>query len=663
MNADRKNRRLQILAQHLSAGVSAQGEASLQHETCAKELPHYDRPLNKRKLKAFTSVIEADSPDVGKNAVREKERLLKWNGWGYKDTEFLMRKDGMVYVSGKRYLLSGKNLPGFRYYIERHCGVNCEEQSPPQTLAQMKKKISKPRVNKDFMDALEKEGKPYKFITTDEEARLFHGRGHCLQEIFQLRWGSFRRLPDVVIYPGCHEHVEKIVALAQKHNACIIPFGGGTTVSQSLMCPENEDRMIISLDTQEMNKIKWIDFENNLACIEAGAVGIEIHEQLSKHGVCLGHEPDSFEMSTLGGWVATRASGMKKNVAGNVEDFAMKIRFVSAMGTIEYPSEYQRKSSGPDIHHIMLGSEGTMGVVTEVVCKIFKLPAIQRYGSVVFPDFQSGVKCLHEISNKKYAPASIRLLDNVQFQMGSALKLEHESYIEVIADHAKKFLLTKVKGFDLEKCCAMTLLFEGNSKDDIDTQERRVNEIAKKHGGLVAGEEGGKQGYLLTYVIAYLRDIMMAYWYVAESFETFVPWKNLVECKLRTEERIVQCCAQRGVPTKPWICARVSQLYDTGVCLYFYFGFVFKGLDDPVKVFSEIESEARDEILRNKGSISHHHGIGKLRRHWAPYVMSPVGHELLRKIKKQIDPQNIFCAGNMNLQETEAVVTFISKEN
>lgn len=159
--------------------------------------------------------------------------------------------------------------------------------------------------------------------------------------------------------------------------------------------------------------------------------------------------------------------------------------------------------------------------------------------------------------------------------MGAALKTQHESYINVFADWAKSAYVTKVMGFDPDRLCALTMLYEGQSKEEIDYQEKRVNEIAKKYGGLIAGEEGGRQGYLLTYVIAYLRDIMMAFWYVVESFESFVPWNRVVECANKVVDRINKCCAARGVPTKPWICYRVSQLYDTGVCLYFYFGFVY----------------------------------------------------------------------------------------
>jgi alkyldihydroxyacetonephosphate synthase len=164
-------------------------------------------------------------------------------------------------VNGNRYLLSGKKLPAFREYFEKYVGVDVSEASPPQTIAEMLKKIPEPIICQSFLDELKQMGEPYKFISFDPENRLLHSHGHSCQEIYQLRHGKFVRLVDVVIYPSCHSDVEKIVKAAQNHPVCIIPYGGGTTVSQSLMCPENEERMIISLDMKEMNSIKWIDFE------------------------------------------------------------------------------------------------------------------------------------------------------------------------------------------------------------------------------------------------------------------------------------------------------------------------------------------------------------------------------------------------------------------
>jgi alkyldihydroxyacetonephosphate synthase len=422
-----------------------------------------------------------------------------------------------------------------------------------------------------------------------------------------------------------------------------------------LMCPEDEERMIISLDMQEMDKVKWVDLENSTACIEAGASGLIIQEQLESQGLTLGHEPDSFEFSTLGGWIATRASGMKKNIYGNIEDFVLKIKFVTAVGTIDIPFEVERKSTGPDLHQIILGSEGSLGVVTEAVVKISKLPECSVHGSVIFPDFDSGVAAFHELASRKMAPASVRLLDPVMFAFGQSLKLKPENRMEPWVDWAKKIYITKVCGFEAEKMCAATILFEG-SKEEVDYQQKRVYDVLQKYGGLKAGEKSGSQGYLLTYVVAYLRDYGMAYYFIAESFETTVPWKNVIQLDRNVKKRMIESAKKKGVPGTLWVSVRLTQTYKTCACLYYYFGFSFRGVQNPVKVFTEIEEEAREEILKNGGTLSHHHGVGKLRRQFMGDAVGPVALDVLKKIKKEFDPKNTFNTGNMGL--TPAKVTF-----
>ena len=173
--------------------------------------------------------------------------------------------------------------------------------------------------------------------------------------MFTLRHGSFKRCVDVVIYPESHEQVEKIVELANKHDVVVVPYGGGTNVTQALMLSLAEKRMIVSLDMSRMNKIKWVDKTNMMACIEAGISGQDLERELNKYGVCSGHEPDSSEFSTLGGWVSTRASGMKKNYYGNIEDIVQNIKFVTSKGTYQKTSEWPRISMGPDINNIIIG--------------------------------------------------------------------------------------------------------------------------------------------------------------------------------------------------------------------------------------------------------------------------------------------------------------------
>jgi alkyldihydroxyacetonephosphate synthase len=178
-----------------------------------------------------------------------------------------------------------------------------------------------------------------------------------------------------------------------------------------MLRPE-ETRMIISVDMSRMNKIKWVDKTNMMACVEAGISGQDLERELKNYGVCSGHEPDSMEFSTLGGWISTRASGMKKNCYGNIEDIVSNIKLVTCKGTYSKLSQWPRVSNGPDVNNIILGSEGNIGVITESVIRVRPIPEVKTYGSVVFPNFEIGIKFMEEMARGRIWPASIRLVDN-----------------------------------------------------------------------------------------------------------------------------------------------------------------------------------------------------------------------------------------------------------
>lgn len=333
--------------------------------------------------------------------------------------------------------------------------------------------------------------------------RLIRSHGQTLHDIHTLREGKWARIPDIVVWPTSHDVCVDIVRAANEHNVAIIPFGGGTSVSGSITCPQNESRAICVLDTSQMNRMLWLDRSNLVACFEAGIFGQDLERELRKIGLTVGHEPDSYEFSTLGGWVATRASGMKKNVYGNIEDLVVRVKMVTSKGVLERNCSAPRVSCGPDFNHIILGSEGTLGIVTQVVLKVRRLPAVKQYGSLVFPTFDAGIRCLREIAEHRLQPASIRLIDNEQFQFGQSLK-PRPTLMGKCMESVKRAYLTRLKGFDVTKMCVATLVFEGEA-DDVKRQEQQINRIAAKYAGLAAGAENGERGYVLTFVIAYIR--------------------------------------------------------------------------------------------------------------------------------------------------------------
>ncbi|XP_054578770.1 alkyldihydroxyacetonephosphate synthase, peroxisomal isoform X2 [Eptesicus fuscus] len=601
---DRAGRRLRVLSGHL---LGRPREALSTNECKAR-----------RAASAATAAPTATPAAQESGTIpKKRQEVLKWNGWGYNDSKFIFNKKGQVELTGKRYPLSGMILPTFKEWIENTLGVNLEHKTTSK--ASLSPSDTPPSiVNEDFLHELKETNISY---SQEADDRVF--RAHA-----------------------CHDDVVKIVNLACKYNLCIIPFGGGTSVSYGLKCPADETRTIISLDTSQMNRILWVDENNLTAHVEAGITGQELERQLKESGYCTGHEPDSLEFSTVGGWVSTRASGMKKNIYGNIEDLVVHIKMVTPRGIIEKSCQGPRMSTGPDIHHFIMGSEGTLGVVTEATIKIRPVPEYQKYGSVAFPNFEQGVACLREIAKQRCAPASIRLMDNLQFQFGHALKPQVSSIFTSFLDGLKKFYITKFKGFDPNQLSVATLLFEGD-REKVLQHEKQVYDIAAKFGGLAAGEDNGQRGYLLTYVIAYIRDLGLEYYVVGESFETSAPWDRVVDLCRNVKERIIRECKEKGVQFAPLSTCRVTQTYDAGACIYFYFAFNYRGISDPLTVFDQTEAAAREEILANGGSLSHHHGVGKLRKQWLKESISDVGFGMLKSVKEYVDPNNIF--GNRNL--------------
>ncbi|ETL86435.1 hypothetical protein L917_14138, partial [Phytophthora nicotianae] len=359
--------------------------------------------------------------------------------------------------------------------------------------------------------------------------------------------------------------------------------------------------------------------------------------------------PDSWEFSTLGGWIATRASGMKKNTYGNIEDLVVNITTVTPQGTMQRAANVPRAALGPDMNNAMMGSEGIFGVHTLVTLRLREFPTVQVYDSLIFPSLEHGLAALKEITCAGCEPASLRLLDNTQFQLGQALKTSSTTnkFTAGVIDFAKKTYVTKIRGFDVDEMCAATVLLEGTSQQKVTEQQKRIQTIAKRHEGMVGGEENGKRGYFFTYIIAYLRDFALDYYFMSESFETCVPWTNARQLITDIKLAINSVAAKRNVKIPPLIACRISQVYDTGVCVYVYYGINYFRVNEPMTLFRETELAAVDAIVRNGGALSHHHGVGKHRLAWLPAAISPPAIAAIQGIKSALDPTNVFAVTNL----------------
>lgn len=571
---------------------------------------------------------------------RDAERLAA-NAWGFADTRFTILANGHVTLTGGRYALSGLELPDLLPWVERVMAISVSRVLPDDP--PVHDPAPPPRSCPTFLAAARDiVGEAH--VTQDAAERHRHGHGQTLEEIVQARRGTLGRLPDAVCYPADEHQVAALMDAARRSQICLIPYGGGTNVTDALRCPPDEARPIVSVDLARMNRVRWIDRVNMTACIEAGAVGRHIAEQLRPYGLTLGHEPDSVEFSTLGGWIATHASGMKKNRYGNIEDLLLDVHAVTPLGSLVRESVPPRESIGVDARRWMLGSEGTLGIITHAVVKLSPLPPVQQYDAVLFPDFNSGFRFLQELSATRQLPASVRLVDNLQFQLSQTLRPK-ASGLAARKRAAERWLVTRLKGFAPDEMVACTFVFEG-SADEVAQQQRTVRRLSRAHGGMRAGAENGRKGYELTFGIAYIRDFVLRLGIVGESFETSVAWSDAMALCDRVKRRVHEEHAARGLPGRPFITCRITQLYQTGVAVYFYLGFSGVGVADPVGAYLAVEHAARDEILKAGGSLSHHHGIGKIRAEFLPRTLSPAARAWTAAVKRAVDPENLLAAGN-----------------
>lgn len=564
------------------------------------------------------------------------------DGWGFADTKFVVKPDGSTVLTGDRYNISNVELPELMPWFAKMLAAPLGPENRNE--AHYPPAIPAPRENPPLLAAL-RSLLDEDQLTQEPKARLRRGHGHTGAEIWAIRYGSLPRVPDLVVFPHNHDQVEQIVAAAKVHGATILPFGGGTNVTDALRLPATETRFVVALDMRRMNRILWIDPVNRMACIEAGATGRHIVAELAKYGLMMGHEPDSLEFSTLGGWIATNASGMKKNRYGNIEDLVLDATVVTAHGVIARPGVAPRESVGVNPKQYLFGSEGNFGVITQAIVKLFPVPEVQRYGSVLLPDLSAGLAFLHELSQSGAVPASVRVMDNVQFHFGQALKPASHGMGAKAKSAVEKAFVTQVKGFDPFKMAVATLVFEGTA-DEVDFQEKAVYRIAERHGGMKAGATNGERGYQLTFGIAYIRDLTFEHWSIAESFETSVPWSRAIELYERVKARIHLEHERMKLPGKPFFTGRLTQVYPTGVAMYFYLGFYAKGVEDPVGCYAALEHAAREEILACGGSLSHHHGVGKIRQDFLKDIYSPSSLAVMREVKRALDPDNLFGANN-----------------
>jgi len=256
-----------------------------------------------------------------------------------------------------------------------------------------------------------------KSIGDSKAERLTHAFGKSLRDLWRVRRGIVPYAPDYVAYPACHDDVCVLVDLAMKHRVDLIPFGGGSNIAGCIEPVRQTDRTVVSVDMKAMNRLLSLDAESGTARFEAGALGPHLEDELNRAGFTLGHFPDSFRFSTIGGWVATRSAGMQSDRYGKIEDMVLSVRMATPAGTIETRA-VPRASNGIDVNRLCIGSEGTLGIITEIALNVHRLPERKDSYGYLFPDFSSGIQAMYRCQRENCVPVLTRLNDPVKTAVG-----------------------------------------------------------------------------------------------------------------------------------------------------------------------------------------------------------------------------------------------------
>lgn len=471
--------------------------------------------------------------------------------------------------------------------------------------------------------------------TTDAMERVVHTYGKSLRDLIRLRAGDIPRVPDVIVYPLDEAEVQQVVNLVVSSDAVLIPFGGGSNISGSLEPRRAETRVVVSLDLGRLNKVIDIDEESGLARIQAGTLGPDIEEQLSKRGWTLGHFPDSFTHSTLGGWVATRSSGMQSDKYGDIADIVRGVRVAMPQETLvirPLPST----STGPSVREMILGSEGRLGVITEVTVQVHRIPEERVILGYFFPNWDAGMKAMKEISESDATPSITRLSDANETGFTFATRKKSTGVSSLVSKGLMKFL--DRKGWDLTEICLSFIGYEG-SKSHVTRQKGLVKSIITKHGGIVVGKGPGELYDQKKFDTPYIRDFLLDRGAMADVSETAAPWSQLQEVYDSAKAAANKAYEKMG--KTGWVMCHLSHSYHSGACLYFTFAFRGGG-EGALEEYDSVKSAIQQAFVDHGGTLSHHHAVGTEHSPWLEQDISRPGVHLVEGLFGSIDPgQNL----------------------
>ena len=472
-------------------------------------------------------------------------------------------------------------------------------------------------------------------IITDSETRVRHARGQSLPDWLAMRSGDFGVFPDGVAFPESTEQVQDLMKFAFDKEFDVIPYGGGTSVAGHIN-PLISDRPVLTMDMGHMNQLISLNEESQIANFGAGTPGPQVEAELRAKGYTLGHYPQSWELSTIGGWVASRSSGQQSLRYGRIEQMFAGCTMVSPKGNLSVPT-IPASSAGPDVREMVLGSEGRMGVISEVQVRVTPLAVQEEFFAIFLPSFESAKSAVREIVQEKIPLSMLRVSNALETQ--TQLKLAgHEKQINLL----EKYL--SLRSVSTGKCL-LTFGVTGNKAQNKLSLKQAMS-IFKSFGGVKGPKMMGDKWAENRFKFPYLRENLWLEGYAVDTFETATDWDNVTDLMNEMEQAVKASLKDEGVV--PHVYTHLSHMYTQGCSIYTTYIFPnANSYGETLARWKKIKQAACETLATGKATISHQHGVGK---DHAPYMLAekgPLGMGAIKSLTQYFDPKQQLNPGTL----------------
>ncbi len=453
-------------------------------------------------------------------------------------------------------------------------------------------------------------------VLIDHDSRLRRTRGKSTPDLLRMRAGDGSDSPDAVVRPAGHDEVAAVIDWCVRRHVALVPFGGGTSVVGGLAARREGYAGVISLDLARLNRLVEVDRVSMTAVLEPGLRGPEAEALLAAEDLTLGHFPQSFEYASIGGFAVTRSSGQSSAGYGRFDSLVVGLTMATPQGTLSL-GDSPANAAGPDLRELVMGSEGTFGVVTAVRVRVRPVPEVKEYEGWRFESFAAGATAMRALAQGGVLPTVLRLSDENE----TAINLAKPSEV----------------GGSSAGGCLLIVGYEG-TPSAVAARRTACTAVLSEHGGVALGAEPGAAWAEGRFHGPYLRDGLLDIGVLVETLETVTFWSNLDRVYNAVKDALT---ASLGEATL--VLCHISHVYETGASLYFTVA--IRQAPDPLAQWLAAKAAASDALLASGASITHHHAVGQDHKPWLAKEIGPVGVDILRAVKQRLDPTGVLNPG------------------